>query len=141
MAPSGSTCKECQMNIQNLATNVHWGDEMKEKTENTLRIYCQNVNGLQLDAEAGDFKDVCLLMDEIQADIGAITEHNLDTMKYHVKSICHLSAQADLKAGAKLSMVSSPSEMIGTYKPGGTMILSTGNVLARLISSGNDEMG
>ena len=97
-APSGSTRKECQMNIQNLATNVYWGDEMKEKSENTLRIYCQNVNGLQLDADGGDFKDVCLLMDEIQADIGAITEHNLDTTKYHVKSICHLSAQKDLTA-------------------------------------------
>jgi hypothetical protein len=102
------------MNIQNLATNVHWGDEMKEKPDNTLRIFCQNVNGFQYDTEGGDFKDVCLLMDEIQADIGAITEHNLDTMKYHVKSICQLSAQADLKAGAKLSITSSPSEMTGT---------------------------
>ena len=131
--PSGSTRKECQMNIQNLATNVHWGNEMKGTPDNTARplhIYCQNVNGLQLDAEGGDFKDVCLLMDEIQADIGAITEHNLDTTKYHVKSICHLSAQADLKAQAKLSMASTPSVMTGTYKPGGTMMLRTGDILA-----------
>jgi hypothetical protein len=38
-------------------------------------------------------------------------------------------------------MTSSPSEMIGTYKLGGTMMLRTGDVLARLLSSGNDEMG
>ena len=73
-------------------------DEMKKKPDNTLRIFCQNVNGLQIDAEGGDFKIVCLLMDDIQADIGAITEHNLDTTKYHIKSICQLSARADLKA-------------------------------------------
>jgi len=113
------------MNIQNLAANAYWGDEMKEKPDNALRIFCQNVNGLQIDTEGGDVKDVCLLMNEIQADIGAITEHNLD-----VKSFCQLSARADLKARAKLSMASSPSEMTGTYKPGGTMMLSTGDVLA-----------
>ena len=62
--------------------------------------------------------------------------------RYHVKSICHqLSSRKDLQAQAKLSMASSPSEMTGTYKPGGTMMLSTGDVLARLISSGNDEVG
>jgi hypothetical protein len=90
---STSSRKECQMNIQNLATNVYWGDEMKEKPDNALRIFCQNVNGLQIDTEGGDVKDVCLLMNEIQADIGAITEHNLD-----VKSFCQLSAREDLKA-------------------------------------------
>ena len=48
-APSGSMRKECQMNTQNLATNVYcWGDEMKEKSENTLRILDQLRGGARL---------------------------------------------------------------------------------------------
>jgi hypothetical protein len=38
-------------------------------------------------------------------------------------------------------MGSSSIEMANPYKPGGTFTLSTGNISARLITTGSDSMG
>jgi hypothetical protein len=113
---------------------------MQPKEENTFRIYCQNANGLQLDQTGGEFATICEIALEVQADVISVTEHNLDTILFLVRKLCHDACKRVL-SHSTLTMSSSPIEMVNTYKPGGTLTLSRGNISARLINKGTDEMG
>jgi hypothetical protein len=49
--------------------NTAWGDTMEAKATDITRIYCQNVNGLRLDQDGGQFHEICKVHQEVQADI------------------------------------------------------------------------
>jgi hypothetical protein len=115
---------------------------MNAKPTNTTRLYGQNVNGLSIDSLGGDITQICDTMLEAQIDIAGFTEHNLDTSKYHVINTCHTTIKTCFSTSpSKMVMASSQFKLEGNYKPGGTMLLSTGNILSRLIESGKDSMG
>ena len=114
---------------------------MGEKPDSVTRLYFQNVNGLQMDTVGGDFSEVCHTANEIQADIVCIAEHNLDTTKYHIKSIMEDQKRKICGQQARLTHASSTIQMSGNYKPGGTLQLSQGNITARLLTTGADELG
>jgi hypothetical protein len=69
----------------NLWNNIPWGDSLQPKDSNTFHIYCQNADGIQLDQKGGEFATMCELSLEVQADVIALTEHNLDTQKFPVR--------------------------------------------------------
>lgn len=71
----------------NQKANHNFYDTMGEKPESVTRLDFQNVNGLHINMEGGDFSEACHTANEIQADILCITEHNLDTTKHHIKSV------------------------------------------------------
>ena len=125
---------------ENLRNNIPWGDSLQPKDSNTFQIYCQNANGIQLDQTGGDFATMCDLSLEVQADVIAITEHNLDTQKFSVRKCCH-DARTRLLAHSSMIMSSSSIEMINQYKPGGTLTMSRGKITSRLLKSGSDDMG
>jgi hypothetical protein len=73
--------------------NHPWGDILEEKPINITRIYSQNVNGLKLEKDGGQFTEICKIHQEVQADIICIQEHNLDTTQYKVQQIIHQTTQ------------------------------------------------
>ena len=75
------------MSPENMKNNTWVFDEMCAKLEDILRLYFQNVNGFVIDSEGGDFHDFCDVAKEIQADVVCAAEHNLDTSKYHIRSV------------------------------------------------------
>jgi hypothetical protein len=131
---------DVHLSPKNLLNNIPWGDTLQPKATNTFRILCQNANGLRLDYQGGEFATICELALEVQADVTAITEHNLDTQKYPVRKCCH-DARSRILTHSSLTMGSSPIEMMHQYKPGGTLLLSRGKISARLITTGSDDMG
>lgn len=135
-----SVCTDVHLSPDNLLTNDPWGDELHPKEPNTLRIYCQNANGLRLDSRGGEFATICNIAHEVQADITAITEHNLDTSKFIVRKICH-DTRSSTHPQSSLTMGSSSIEMVNHYKPGGTLTMSSGKISARLLTTGSDAMG
>jgi hypothetical protein len=124
----------------NLLTNTPWGDELQCKEPNTLRIYCQNANGLRLDQRGGKFATVCNIALKVQADIIGITEHNLDTNKFLFQKLCH-DTRTRVFPHSSFTMGSSSIEMAHHYKPGGTLTMSRGKISARLLCTGMDAMG
>ena len=115
---------------------------MGPKPPNTTRIYGQNVNGIALDQLGGDFTNLCSIVRESQIDIAGFSEHKLDTTKFLVQQICHNTVKETFPGSAsKLVLASSQFQFEGNYKPGGTLLLSTGDIMSRLIDSGKDAMG
>jgi hypothetical protein len=72
----------------NLTQNTPWGNKLQEKEDDILRIYAQNVNGIKLDADGGQYKEICDLVKEVKADIlFCFQEHNLDTTQFKIRQI------------------------------------------------------
>jgi hypothetical protein len=125
---------------ENLQNNIPWGNSLQPKDSNTFRIYCQNANGIRLDQKGGEFAKICELSLEVQADVIAQVEYNLDTQKFPVRKCCH-DARTRLLKYSSMIMASSPIKMLNQYKPGGTLTMSRGKITARLLKSGSDNMG
>jgi exonuclease III len=113
---------------------------LTEKSHNLTRIYSQNVNGIQLEDDGGQFKEICTIHQEVQADITCIQEHNLDTTQYKVTKIIRETAQKHCQR-ARTNIASSPVHFSGTWKPGGTAIMSTGSITGRITATGTDNWG
>jgi hypothetical protein len=132
--------RKVHLTAENLKHNHHHGDEMKQKQTGQHRIYIQNANGFHLDEEGGKFEAACVEMELMQADIGCFMEHNLDSTKPQVRKILHDTLRK-YHDHSRLEMGSTTVRTEGNYKPGGTMIVATGNLSGRVTSSGSDWMG
>jgi endonuclease/exonuclease/phosphatase family metal-dependent hydrolase len=98
------------------------------------------VNGLRFEKDGGQFHEICKIHQEIQADILCIQEHNLDSTQYHVNQTLQQTARKHWQR-SRLSLASSPIMFTGTWKPGGTAILSTGSITGRITATGSDAWG
>ena len=103
-------------------------------------LLCGNPNGFNLGPQGDDFINYCKEVYRFQADTSCLYEHNLDSYNHAVKNILYKTTQRSFDH-SKLTTTSSPIPTTSTFKPGGTMILTQGSCIGRLISSGNDEMG
>ena len=133
-----SRTRQIAISPENLISNSPWGDEIKEKDINTLRIYAQNLNGLRIEKDGGQYKEICEMIKEVKADIFCFQEHNLDTTQYTVRNILHNTTNKHWQR-ARLSISSSPIAFSGNWKPGGTAILTNGHITGRIIAAGHDE--
>ena len=125
---------------ENLANNSAWGDNLVDKSEGTLRIYGQNVNGMSLDRRGGQFDSLCRVIKEVQADVTCGQEHQLDSTQHQVKSIIFQTCRQHWQRSRVLFGTSSvPFSCM--RKPGGTFIASVGNVTGRIKNQKSDELG
>jgi hypothetical protein len=120
--------------------NNPWGDELIEKGENVTRVYSLNVNGLSLDKRGGRFDDLCKVAKEVQTDILCCQEHNLDTTKHHVRSILYDTARHHWNR-SRLISGTTPISFETNYKPGGSMIVSMGDITGRIVVQSHDKWG
>ena len=74
-----SVNREIVLTTINRRSKVYWGDELKEKAEDTIRIPAANVNGFTLDRRGGQYDNYCRVLKAAQVDIACGQEHNLDT--------------------------------------------------------------
>jgi exonuclease III len=125
---------------ENLKENTFWGDELKAKAPTNTRIYIQNVNGIILQKDGGQFTELCNIVKETQADILCIQEHNLDTTQYIVQNTLHTTSRRHWER-SRLTIASSPIQFQNTWKPGGTSILSVGSITGRIKTHGSDPWG
>lgn len=129
-----------RLNQHNLRQNIPWGDALTNKDPNHTRYYGLNVNGFQLDREGGQFSDYCKVHAETQADVSGIQEHNIDTTQPQLRSILHATARKHWQR-CVLTQASTPITFAGSYKPGGTLMLSTSSIVGRLSDHGTDKWG
>jgi exonuclease III len=132
--------REIRLTTVNARENVHWGDELQEKATDTIRILAANVNGFSLDRMGGQYDNYCRVLRAAQADIACGQEHNLDTTKSAVRSILHSTTQQHWQRN-QITFASTPLKFENLYKPGGTFILSVGNITSRLSGRFQDKWG
>ena len=124
----------------NLTHNTPWGDEIQDKATDTIRIYAQNLNGMKIQLDGGQYKEMCEIVKEVKADIVCFQEHNLDTTQYQIRKILH-DTTAKHWHRARLTIASSPIAFSGQWKPGGTAILTNGQTTGRITAVGHDNWG
>ena len=116
---------------KNQRENQPWGDPLVEKVVHHTRVYIQNVNGLSFDRRGGQLNNVCEVIQEIQADLFCGQEHNLDvydTVQQHWDR-------------AKFIAGTTPIPFATPYKPGGTFMLTIGNLSGRIVHQVQDRWG
>ena len=138
---TNNTLTLTQHSIHPLRTNDPWGDQINtEKPPGITRVYCQNVNGIRYEKDGGQFREMCTILQEVQADVLCIQEHNLDTTQHQIRQTLQQTAHKHWQR-SRLTIASSPISFSGTWKPGGTAILSTGSITGRITASCSDEWG
>jgi len=123
-----------------LSDNDGWGDKLSDKSASCTRVYSLNVNGFKLDRTGGQFSEYGELHDTINADISCIQEHNLDSTQTQVRSVMYDNMRKRWKH-SRLTFSSTPIRFVNQYKPGGTMIVSTGSITGRVIENNYDPWG
>ena len=126
--------------VNNQRENHHWGDELKEKHDGILRVYCINANGINIDRRGGKFNNICEAMKEIRGDIICIQEHNLDTTQARVRKTLYDTANQHWQR-LQMGVGTTPMQYHTAYKPGGTMMLAMGDVTGRIIAQQQDKWG
>ena len=132
--------REVILTTTNMRTNAVWGDELKEKAEHTIRILAANVNGFTLDRRGGQYDDYCRELRAAQVNIACGQEHNLDTTKSAVRSILYNTTQQHWQRNC-ITFASTPLKFENLYKPGGTFIMSIGDITSRLSERFSDKWG
>ena len=113
---------------------------MTHKSINTTRIYCQNVNGLDIGVRGGDVNTICTDILTTQSDIFLATETKICHQHNDIKQIIKKTTASILKHSAVVT--ASSKIKYKTYKkPGGTMIFTHGPTKGRLSKTGSDAYG
>jgi hypothetical protein len=128
------------MTAENHRANTSWGDPLLGKWASTTRIYSLNVNGLSLDRRGGKFDELCKVMKEVQADVLCCQEHCLDTTRPNACNILHDTARQHW-ARTRITYGNTPTPFLTDHKPGGTMIVSSGDITGRFVSHSEDRWG
>jgi hypothetical protein len=121
--------------------NNVFGDTMIiPSPSNTTRLYFINLNGLNLQKKAAKFRDLCEEMRNANVDLFAAAEHNLDTNKFAVRQSLQDIAQKSFQHHC-IQTATSTTTADKFYKPGGTLIMTQGDLVGRIKDRGSDQMG
>ena len=122
-------------------THEHCGDKLEEHTtDETTRIYIENLNGLTWDKDGGRWPYVCEAMATLNVDIACFSETNTDTNQYNIRSKMEAICQRQFPH-SRLIMAASRYESTSAYKPGGTAILACNAMTSIIKNHTRDRMG
>jgi exonuclease III len=125
---------------ENQRTNDAWGDTLAEKLDTVTRVYGMNVNGLQLDQRGGQLDVLCKMITEVQADVFCGQEHNLDSDTSQVQQILYHTAHQHWTR-SRLTFGTTSIPFSKQYKPGGTFMMTAGDLTGQVISQTQDKWG
>jgi hypothetical protein len=129
------------LSVENQHTNESWGDKLKKITDTVTRIYGMNVNGLKLDKWDGQLDVLYKVIDEVQADVFCGQEHNLDSNNTQVRhTILYQTSRQHWKR-SRLTFGTTPIAFSKHYKPGGTFMITAGDLTGRVIAQKHDKWG
>lgn len=129
------------MQITDIPHHEHFGDPLEEHpSDDIIRIYIQNLNGLCWDKDGGRWPYICKAMLSIQADIACFSETNTNTNKYLIRNQMEQVCRRHFNH-SRLVMSSSNHKTTHDYKPGGTAILVCNDITSHIKSHTRDRMG
>jgi hypothetical protein len=127
--------------VQPMKCNPSFGDEMIMPCDpHSTRLYFINLNGLNLQKDAVQFRDLCEEIRKADIDVFAAAEHNLDSNKYVVRQALQTTARKSFNHHC-LQTATSSIQADKFYKPGGTLLLAQGDIVGRIKERGSDSLG
>ena len=106
----------------------------------TTHLYFINLNGINLDKHAIQFRDLCEEIKRSDIHLFAAAEHNLDSNKFAIRQALQNTArQAFPHHCLQTSTSSIPADKF--YKPGGTLLMAQGAIVGRIKDKGSDSLG
>ena len=128
------------LSVENQRSNTSCGNPLEKKPDKVTRLYGMNVNGLRLDKRGGQLDVLCAVMKEAQADVFCGQEHILDSNNTHIRQILYRTVQHHWKR-SRVTFGTTPIPFSKHYKPGGTFMITSGNVTGRVIARKSDKWG
>ena len=125
---------------ENQKDNAAWGDSLTEKQATITRVYGMNVNGLILDKRGGQLDVLCKVIKEVQADVFCGQEHNLASETTPVRQITYNTVRQHWKR-SRITFGTTPIPFPKQYKPGGTFMITAGDLTGRVIAQMQDKWG
>ena len=126
--------------METLRPNETIGSPLITKSKNTLRLFFQNVNSIDLDKSGGDFHTICNDIQLTETDILMLAEPNICHRHGNVQDILHRTAARELQHS--LILLSSSKLKYRSYKkPGGTLMVTHGKTRGRVYQKGTDDYG
>jgi hypothetical protein len=125
---------------ENQRSNAAWGDNLSIKSPTVTRVNGMNVNGLSLDQRGGQLDVLCKVIKEVQADVFCGQEHNLASDSTHVRQILYRTARQHWKR-SRITFGTTPITFPKQYKPGGTFIITAGDLTGLVIAQTQDKWG
>ena len=110
--------------------NIPWGDQLLPKSIGIMRIFFQNINGVQSATNWNKWRDIVLEMSEQQIDILGLAETNINWNPTRNKQALRL-LRTQFKHSILLNATSdeiSPS----FHKPGGASLAIVGNIVGTI---------
>ena len=119
----------------------HIGDILDEqKPDHILRIYIQNINGIQIDNNGGELNTIATEMCRIRADIIALIETNVDNTNFTIKDTIHKTLRK-YNFHFKFGLSGTDIPTATYFKPGGLLSWTQGNCTGRVKQCSNDPLG
>ncbi len=129
------------LSVENQRSNDPWGDPtLHEKPDTVTRIYGMNVNGLRLDNRGGQLDVLCKVIKETQADVFCGQEHNLESNSTQARQIIYTTTRQHWKR-SRVTFGTTSIPFVKQYKPGGTFMITNGNLTSRVIEQKQDKWG
>ena len=124
--------QDLPLNELDTKDNVSIRHSLQEERDNEIQIWCSNMNWLQFDRGGGKLSKICIYASELNTDIIALTEHNIDTNKYFVKStMVHIFKKKLQKVKVQCSFTQ--FQLSNTHNQRGTMMITNGKLVLRVI--------
>ena len=117
-----------------------WGDKMGKKT-NEIRVAFQNINGLPKSKQHPKNKDFVEMEARLQVDVLGISEVNLYWPKVDVQDQLQARTREWWQTSHTNKAFLNEEGISSHFQPGGTAIMSIGQVSSRVIESGKDKSG
>jgi len=121
--------------------NEAFGDKIKEKNENELRILHTNINGIPLAKEDGKNDLIFQALARNQIDIVGFTEVNRYWPNMNEKDRWRQRTHGWWETSNTTIAYNNKDSTNSTFQPGGTMITSIGKPAHRIEETGKDETG
>ena len=110
------------------------------KQDSATRIYGKNVSGLSIDQRGGQLDELLKVLKEVQADVFCGREHNLESNNTQVRQLLYHTSRRHWTR-SQVTFATTPIILPKQCKPGGTFMITAGDLTGRVIAQNTDKWG
>ena len=132
-----------QINQVREKTSETWGDKIKQKDNQTFRIYFQNINGIQPHQQERWANIIKTTTSEFQADIVGLCETGLNWKDHYTRQKVQQTLRNNNKQTINIYHSQNTATSFTSFLPGGTLLMTTQSWIGRIVQPLHDpaQMG
>ena len=132
-----------QINQVREKTSETWGDKIKQKDNQTFRIYFQNINGIQPHQQERWANIIKTTTSEFQADIIGLCETGINWKDHYTRQKVQQTLRNNNKQTINIYHSQNTATSFTSFLPGGTLLMTTQSWIGRIVQPLHDptQMG